>query len=230
MSIAPARAAAPAALLEVTGLRVEFATRAGPVAAVRDLDFSLAPGEVLGLVGESGSGKTQAALAVMGLLADNGRASGSIRFDGTELLRREHGRPAPALEAIRGRRIAMVFQDPMTALNPYLTVAEQMGLVFRQHRGLGRTAARRECLALLEAVQVTDPERRLDQYPHELSGGMRQRVMIATALSCRPDLLIADEPTTALDVTVQAQILELLRELRERFGTAILHHPRPGRG
>ncbi len=207
-----------ARLLEVDQLNVTFETRDGPVHAVKDLSFQLAPGEVLGVVGESGSGKTQAAMAVLGLMADNGRVSGSIRFEGEELV----GMPDGALRAIRGARIAMVFQDPMTSLNPYLTVGAQMGLVLKRHRGLRGAAARKECVELLDAVQITDPASRLRMYPHELSGGMRQRVMIATALLCRPALLIADEPTTALDVTGQAQILALMAELRVSFGTAIL--------
>jgi len=206
------------ALLQVKDLNVTFATRDGPVHAVKDLSFQLAPGEVLGIVGESGSGKTQAAMAVLGLMADNGRVSGSICFEGTELV----GMRESALREIRGDRIAMVFQDPMTSLNPYLTIGAQMGLVLKEHRGLKGEAAKAECLRLLDAVHITDPASRLGMYPHELSGGMRQRVMIATALLCQPALLIADEPTTALDVTVQAQILALMAELRESFGTAIL--------
>jgi len=205
-------------LLEVKNLNVSFATRDGPVHAVKDLSFQLKPGEVLGIVGESGSGKTQAAMAVLGLMADNGRVSGSIRFEGTELV----GMRDTHLREIRGDRIAMVFQDPMTSLNPYLTIGDQMGLVLKEHRGLRGAAAREECTRLLDAVHITDPASRLRMYPHELSGGMRQRVMIATALLCRPALLIADEPTTALDVTVQAQILALMSELRANFGTAIL--------
>ena len=206
------------ALLEVNDLNVSFATRDGRVHAVKDLSFVLAAGEVLGIVGESGSGKTQAAMAVLGLMADNGRVSGSIRFEGDELV----GIPDVRLRAIRGARIAMVFQDPMTSLNPYLTIGAQMGLVLKRHRGLRGEAARKECVQLLDAVHISDPASRLRMYPHELSGGMRQRVMIATALLCRPALLIADEPTTALDVTVQAQILALMAELRVSFGTAIL--------
>ncbi|MEO7386600.1 MAG: ABC transporter ATP-binding protein [Gammaproteobacteria bacterium] len=207
-----------ASLLEVTDLNVSFDTRDGPVHAVKGLSFRLAPGEVLGIVGESGSGKTQAAMALMGLMADNGRVSGNIRFEGSELV----GLRESAMSEIRGARIAMVFQDPMTSLNPYLTIGAQMGLVLNRHRGLTGDAARAECLKLLDAVHITDPESRLRMYPHELSGGMRQRVMIATALLCQPALLIADEPTTALDVTVQAQILAMMAELCETFGTAIL--------
>jgi oligopeptide/dipeptide ABC transporter ATP-binding protein len=205
-------------LLQLDNLGVRFTTRAGPVAALRDLSCTLAEREVLGLVGESGSGKTQAALAIMGLLAGNGRASGAIRYRGRDLL----ALPPAELQRLRGDRIAMVFQDPMTALNPYLRIGAQMMLALRRHRPLGARAARDACAEMLAAVQVTDPGRRLDMYPHELSGGMRQRVMIATALLCRPDLLIADEPTTALDVTVQASILRLLAALRREHGTAIL--------
>jgi len=208
-------------LLEVRGLNVGFTTRDGPVAAVRDLSFSLNPGEVLGVVGESGSGKTQSALALLGLLGDNGRAGGCALFEGRDLL----GGDAAALPAVRGARIAMIFQDPMTSLNPYLTIGAQMQLVLRRHRGReagGRAAARAECVRALSAVHISDAGSRLDMYPHELSGGMRQRVMIATALLCRPSLLIADEPTTALDVTVQAGILELFRELRREHGTALI--------
>jgi oligopeptide/dipeptide ABC transporter ATP-binding protein len=206
------------ALLEVAGLNVSFATRDGEVQAVRELSFSVARGEVLGIVGESGSGKTQAALALTGLLAGNGRIGGSVRFDGRQLC----GLPEPELAGIRGARIAMIFQDPMTALNPYLTIGAQMSLVLKRHRKLGNAAALAECARLLDAVRITDAGRRLRMYPHELSGGMRQRVMIATALLCRPSLLIADEPTTALDVTVQAQILALMAELRADFGTAVI--------
>jgi len=205
-------------LLEVTGLAVRFDTRDGPVHAVRGLDLSLAAGETLGVVGESGSGKSQAVLALLGLLAANGRAGGRALFEGQDLLALDEA----ALNRVRGSRIGMVFQDPMTSLNPCLSIGTQMGLVLAAHRGLGRRAASREAAAMLDAVGIPDPARRLRQYPHELSGGMRQRVMIASVLLCRPALLIADEPTTALDVTVQAQILALMRELRERFGTAIM--------
>jgi peptide/nickel transport system ATP-binding protein len=205
-------------LLQVAGLEVAFATRGGRVTALRGLDADLRAGEILGVVGESGSGKTQLALAVMGLLATNGTVSGSIRFDGRELV----GLPAKDHADLRGSRLGMVFQDPMTALNPHLRIGVQMGLAFRRHRGGSARAARDACAAMLAAVQVTDPGRRLDMYPHELSGGMRQRVLIATALLCRPALLIADEPTTALDVTVQAEILRLFSALRRDFGTAIL--------
>jgi peptide/nickel transport system ATP-binding protein len=207
-----------APLLEVAGLDVQFATSAGPVHAVRNLSFSLNAGETLGIVGESGSGKSQAVLALLRLLADNGRASGRAVFEGEDLLALDES----ALNRIRGARIAMVFQDPMTSLNPYLSIGQQMGLALRAHRRVDATSARGEIAAMLETVGIPEAERRLDQHPHELSGGMRQRVMIANALLLKPALLIADEPTTALDVTVQAQILMLMKELRARFGTAIV--------
>jgi len=207
-----------APLLDVAGLGVRFDTHAGPVQAVRSLDFTVAAGEVLGVVGESGSGKSQAMLALLGLLAANGRASGRALFEGQDLLALDEA----GLNRVRGSRIAMIFQDPMTSLNPYLSIGAQMALVLHAHRGLRGRDAARECAAMLESVGIQDAGRRLRQHPHELSGGMRQRVMIATALLCRPALLIADEPTTALDVTVQAQILDLMRELRGRFGTAII--------
>jgi len=205
-------------LLNVDKLNVRFHTPDGEVHAVSDLGFALAPGETLGIVGESGSGKSQTVMAVMGLLAANGRADGSVRYRGEELL----GMPAGKLRAIRGRRMAMIFQDPMTSLNPYMTVFEQMSQVLVHHERLARRAARTRCIEMLEAVRIPEAAGRIDMYPHEFSGGMRQRVMIAAALLCRPDLLIADEPTTALDVTVQAQILALMREVREQFGTAII--------
>jgi len=200
----------PATVLSVEALNVTFTTPDGPVHAVHDLNFDVRAGETLGIVGESGSGKSQTVLGLLGLLAANGTASGRVRFDGEDLL----ALPEPRLRAIRGARIAMIFQDPMTSLNPYLTIGRQMSEVLRLHRGMDRRTALRQCETLLDAVQITDARRRLDMYPHELSGGMRQRVMIAAGLLCEPDLLIADEPTTALDVTVQAQILELIRELR----------------
>jgi len=205
-------------LLAVRDLGVRFTTPAGPLQAVDKLSFELSQGETLAIVGESGSGKTQAALALLGLLADNGRASGSARLEGEELI----GQSQRALNRVRGARIGIVFQDPMTSLNPFLTIGDQMGQVLNRHRPLARAAARAECRRMLDAVGISAAARRLVQYPHELSGGMRQRVMIASALLCRPALLIADEPTTALDVTVQAQILALLAELRREFGTALL--------
>jgi peptide/nickel transport system ATP-binding protein len=212
-------AASPApAVLELERLTVTFATAAGPLEAVRDVSLSVAPGECLGVVGESGAGKSQALLAVLGLLAANGRVSGSARFAGSELI----GLPAAALDRVRGSRIGMVFQDPMSSLTPHLTVGEQLAEVMMRHLHLSHAAARGRALELLERVQLTDAARRSGQYPHQLSGGMRQRVMIAIALSCRPQLLIADEPTTALDVTVQAQILALLVELKRERSMAMV--------
>ncbi len=206
------------ALLEVHDLAVRFHTDDGEVRAVNGLSFQLERGETLGIVGESGSGKSQAVLGLMGLLADNGRLRGSVRFDGEELTRL----PPGALARLRGRRIAMVFQDPLSALNPHLTVERQMTEVLARHEGMGRRQARQRAIGMLEAVQVPDAARRIRRYPHEFSGGMRQRVVIAMALLCRPDLLIADEPTTALDVTVQAQVLRLLRDLQQQFHMSIL--------
>jgi oligopeptide transport system ATP-binding protein len=206
------------ALIEVSNLSVQFQTPDGLVTAVNDISFSLARGQTLGLVGESGSGKSQTVLALMGLLASNGRATGQALFDGQDLLTL----PAPALNRIRGNRVAMIFQDPMTSLNPYLTVERQMTEVLQLHKGMSRTQARVRALQALDAVKIPEAARRVGMYPHEFSGGMRQRVMIAMALLCEPDVLIADEPTTALDVTVQAQIIALMRELQRDFGTAIV--------
>ena len=205
-------------LLDVTDLCVRFNTPEGAVEAVSNISFAIASGESVGVVGESGSGKSQVFMAIMGLLAANGRADGSITFDGEEIL----GLPAKRLNAIRGGRIAMIFQDPMTSLNPYLRVSRQMTEVLVQHRGMGEADARRHAVEMLGRVRIPEAARRFDMYPHEYSGGMRQRVMIAMALLCEPELLIADEPTTALDVTVQAQILDLLRELKQDMDTAIV--------
>jgi oligopeptide transport system ATP-binding protein len=185
---------------------------------VDHLSFALAAGDALGIVGESGAGKSQTALALLGLLARNASVTGSIRFEGQELL----GLRSSQLSKLRGNRITMVFQDPMTSLNPYLRVETQIGEVLERHRGLSRSQARAESQRLLEAVHIADAPNRLRAYPHELSGGQRQRVMIAIALACRPALLLADEPTTALDVTVQAQILSLFAELRREFGVAMI--------
>ena len=205
-------------LLALRDLSLTYPGRAGPVHVLDDVALDVAPGEFLGVVGESGSGKTQLLLSLLGLSAPGARLGGSIRFRGQELV----GAPEKALTGLRGARIGMIFQDPMTALNPYLTIGTQLTEGLRFHRGLDRAAAQRRALELLDAVHISEPERRLRQHPHELSGGMRQRVVIAMALSCEPDLLLADEPTTALDVTVQAQILALLRELRERTRAAII--------
>jgi oligopeptide transport system ATP-binding protein len=205
-------------VLQVGDLSVRFATPEGEVAAVSDVSFTIDEGEAVGVVGESGSGKTQAFLSILGLLAANGRCTGSARFRGQELL----NLPTRELNRIRGVRLAMVFQDPMTSLNPYLRISRQMTEVLIEHKGMSGVDARAESLRLLDQVGIPAARSRFDLYPHEFSGGMRQRVMIAVALLCRPDLLIADEPTTALDVTVQAQILELLQQLRREFGMAVV--------
>ncbi len=214
--MSPERSATP--LMQVEDLSVKFRTPDGPLTAVNGVSFALERGRTLGIVGESGSGKSQSMLSLMGLLAGNGSASGRALFQGQDLL----SMPTPALNRIRGDRIAMIFQDPMTSLNPYLTVERQMTEVLELHKGLSRASARVRAIAALEAVRIPDAPRRVRQYPHEFSGGMRQRIMIAMALMCEPDLLIADEPTTALDVTVQAQIIALLRDLQRDFGTAII--------
>jgi oligopeptide/dipeptide ABC transporter ATP-binding protein len=206
-------------LLSVEHLRVEFATDAGVIAAVDGIDLAIERGRTLALVGESGCGKSMTALAIMGLVPPPGRvAAGHIRFDGTELSALS---PA-ARRDYRGNKVAMIFQEPMTSLNPAFTIGDQIGEGLMRHRGLSPRDARAAAIELLRRVHVPAPDRRAGDYPHRLSGGMRQRAMIAMALACSPALLIADEPTTALDVTIQAQILELLREVRETTGTAIL--------
>ena len=205
----------PRPLLQVRDLRVRYGDASEVVAG---LSFELDAGESLAIVGGSGSGKTQTALALLGLLDPTARVSGSIRFEDRELL----GLPEVEMNRLRGVRIGMVFQDALSSLNPHLTLGAQIAEPLMWHRKLRRAEALREALALLDAVQIPDAQRRLFQYPHECSGGMRQRALIAMAIACNPTLLIADEPTTALDVTVQAQILRLLAELRERFGLALL--------
>lgn len=205
-------------LLDVQDLRVEFTTQDGIVTAVNDLNFSLEQGETLGIVGESGSGKSQTVFAIMGLLAKNGIISGSAKFEGNEIL----NLPEKALNKVRAEQIAMIFQDPMTSLNPYMKVSDQLMEVLMLHKGMGKAEAFEESVRMLEAVKIPEARKRISMYPHEFSGGMRQRVMIAMALLCRPKLLIADEPTTALDVTIQAQIMDLLNELKSEFNTAII--------
>ena len=207
-------------LLSVTDLAVHFETEEGRVRAVDGMSLTIGRGEMVGLVGESGCGKTAACLAILGLLPQPaGRvAKGTVAFDGQDLARLS----SAERRSIRGRRIAMIFQDPMMSLNPYLRIEQQLTEGPRLHLGESARAARRRALEMLQSVGLPEPERRLRQYPHELSGGMRQRVMIAMALVCEPDLLIADEPTTALDVTIQAQILDLLEEQRAQRGTSVL--------
>ena len=205
------------AILEVQDLTTRFATPDGEVLAADHVGFVIGERESLGVVGESGSGKTQIFLSIMGLLAKNGQSTGSVRYRGREIL----NLPSKRLNEIRGDEVAMIFQDPMTSLNPFLKISRQMTEVLREHKGIGEADARRRGIAMLDLVGIPEAARRFDMYPHEFSGGMRQRVMIAMALLCEPDLLIADEPTTALDVTVQAQILELLARLKRELGMAI---------
>ena len=207
-------------LLEVEDLRVDFATRGGPVTVVDGVSLDLGPGETLAVLGESGSGKSVTAQAIMGLLPKGaGRiAGGRIRYDGTDLV----GGPADRLRRLRGTEMAMVFQDPLSSLNPVFRVGAQIGEAFRRRQGASRRAARRSAIDLMDRVGIPDAGRRVDDYPHQFSGGMRQRVMIAIALSLRPRLLIADEPTTALDVTVQAQIMDLLADLQHEYGMALM--------
>jgi oligopeptide transport system ATP-binding protein len=208
------------ALLSVRDLTVRFDTHHGNVRAVDGVSFDLEEGQTLGLVGESGSGKSVTNLAMMGLIPQPPGVieKGEVLYDGKDLLKL---RPRE-LQSLRGNEISMIFQDPMTSLNPLLTIGEQLGEVLEIHKGMRRREARGHCVSALGDVGIPAPESRLDQYPHELSGGMRQRVMIAMALLCDPRVLIADEPTTALDVTIQAQILELMKALQKRRGTAII--------
>jgi len=208
----------PAPPLRIRALSISYPSDRGRIEAVRGLDLDLAAGEVLGIVGESGSGKTQLLLSVLGLSAPRAELRGSICYRGRELLRLD----SAALNKVRGNRISMVFQDPMTALNPYLAVGRQICEVLQVHRGASVRDAERRAVEMLQSLHLPDAERRLRQYPHQLSGGMRQRVMLAMALITEPEIVLADEPSTALDVTVQAQILDLFQELRARTGTALV--------
>jgi peptide/nickel transport system ATP-binding protein len=206
-------------LLELRRLAVSFATDDGTVHAVDGIDLALARGRTLGLVGESGCGKSVTSLAIMGLLPpENSKVKGEVRFEGRDLLTLD----ANTIRDLRGARLAMIFQEPMTSLNPAYTVGDQIVEAIQQHQHLSAADARARAIEMLRIVRIPSPERRVDDYPHKLSGGMRQRAMIAMALACGPDLLIADEPTTALDVTIQAQILDLMRGLRRDTGTAII--------
>ncbi|MFI6826853.1 ABC transporter ATP-binding protein [Kribbella sp. NPDC050241] len=207
-----------APVLQVNDLSITFRTEDGLVSAVDRVSFEVGDGEVLAVVGESGCGKSVTAMSLAGLLPRTATVDGSVRLDGVELI----GADKRTLRTIRGREVAYIFQEPMTSLNPVFTVGHQIGEVLRTHIGLNRQAARDRSIELLKLVGIPSAERRISDYPHQLSGGMRQRVMIAMAVACDPKVLIADEPTTALDVTIQAGILDVLRELRERLGTSIV--------
>ncbi len=205
-------------LLDVKNLNTSFMTHDGEVSAVNDVSFSLMEGECLGIVGESGSGKTQIFMSIMGLLAKNGKARGSVLFEGKEIL----GLKPAELNKLRGVEFSMIFQDPMTSLNPYLKISRQMTEVLMEHQQVSKKEAREKAIKMLEMVGIPEAKKRFTFYPHEFSGGMRQRVMIAMALLCRPKMLIADEPTTALDVTIQAQILEILARLKQKLNMATI--------
>jgi oligopeptide/dipeptide ABC transporter ATP-binding protein len=218
-SAQPQAAGTPRPILEVDRLKTQFFTRDGVVRAVDGVSWSLYPGETLGVVGESGCGKSITALSVLRLIARPGRiVEGEIRLAGRNLL----ALPEAAMRAIRGNEISMIFQEPMTSLNPVLTIGRQIAETLILHQDLSRSAARDKAVEMLRLVRIAEAERRVDEYPFQLSGGMRQRVMIAMALACNPKVLVADEPTTALDVTIQAQILRLMLDLKERLGTAII--------
>jgi peptide/nickel transport system ATP-binding protein len=207
-----------AALLEVDNLSVLLHTQRGPAYAVRNVSFSLERGDTLGIVGESGCGKSITVMAIMGLLPESAKVTGSIRFEGEELTTRTDKQ----MGAIRGDRIGMIFQEPMTALNPVHTVGRQVAEPLRLHRGMSASEARKKAIELLDRVGIPDAARRIDAYPHQFSGGQRQRITIAMALACEPQLLIADEPTTALDVTIQKQILDLIRDIVSERGMTLM--------
>ena len=205
-------------IMEIKNLTTSFDTPEGAVSAVNDLSLTIRSGETIGVVGESGSGKTQAFLSILKLIASNGHTTGSVIYQGQDLIKLSQ----EEMNKIRGDRISMIFQDPMTCLNPYLKISRQLTEVLVEHQGLSEAKARKEAIEALEMVRIPEAKKRFDLYPHEFSGGMRQRVMIAMALLCKPDILIADEPTTALDVTVQAQILDLMANLKKDLNTAII--------
>ncbi len=205
-------------LLEVTGLTIDFGSPATPLRVVDDISFSVKPGEAVGIVGESGSGKSMTSLSILKLVPPPGRVSGRIDFEGTDLATL----PLSRMRAIRGKDIGMIFQEPMSSLNPVMTIGAQIAEVLMLHGESDRAKRRTRVIELLGLVGMPDPENRLNAYPSEFSGGMRQRVMVAMALACNPKLLIADEPTTALDVTIQAQVLDLMLDIRKRFNAAIL--------
>ena len=205
-------------ILDVKKLSVKFDTPDGVVTAVNDVSFTLGEGKTLAIVGESGSGKSQTAFGILGLLPKNGHTAGAVKYMGTDIL----NLPEAEMNKYRANEIAMIFQDPMTSLNPYMRISKQLTEVLVYHRGMSQREALKESIRMLDAVQIPDAANRIGMYPHEFSGGMRQRVMIAMSLLCGPKLLIADEPTTALDVTVQAEIMDLLIDLQEDFGMAII--------
>ena len=206
-------------LLDVKNLKTSFQTSAGEVHAVRGVSFYLDKGEALGIVGESGCGKSVTMMSIMRLLSDNGKlVGGEINFDGRDISNAKESE----MEAIRGNDIGMIFQDPMTSLNPVYTIGDQLTEPLIKHKGMSRAEARKEAIKMLGLVGIPSPEKRMKQYPHEFSGGMRQRAMIAMSLICNPKLIIADEPTTALDVTIQAQILDLMKDLKDKFNTSII--------
>ncbi|HEX6500196.1 MAG TPA: ABC transporter ATP-binding protein [Micromonosporaceae bacterium] len=219
-SAAPRPGAGPRSFLDVHDLRIHFQTDDGVVKAVDGLNFSLERGKTLGIVGESGSGKSVTSLGILGLhrASGNARVSGEVWLDGEELL----AASAEHVRHLRGQKMAMIFQDPLTAMHPYFTVGAQIVEAYRVHNNVSKSVARKRAIEMLDRVGIPQPDRRVDDYPHQFSGGMRQRAMIAMALVCNPELLIADEPTTALDVTVQAQILDLIRDLQEEFHSAVI--------